>query len=141
MLCRDNVERRIGHEQAVQNGCSDRPDGERQGRDWSAISGRRSGRSPIKAVDDKGSYRSYNNPMDVTFDPVKRDKTLIERGLNFADAALVFEGDTLEIEDDRKDYGEIRIICFGRLAGRLVVGRRLHPAWHGSPHIQHEESQ
>lgn len=33
----------------------------------------------------------------------------------------MFEGDTLEIEDDRKDYGETRIICFGWLAGRLVV--------------------
>ena len=59
--------------------------------------------------------------MQVTFDPVKRARTLAERGLDFADAALVFEGNTLEIEDDRKDYGEIRIICFGLLAGRMVV--------------------
>jgi len=34
---------------------------------------------------------------------------------------LVFAGVTLEIEDTRKDYGEKRIICFGRLAGRMVV--------------------
>jgi hypothetical protein len=27
----------------------------------------------------------------------------------------------LEFEDTRKDYGETRIICFGRLAGRIVV--------------------
>lgn len=67
------------------------------------------------------SYRSYNNPMQVTYDPVKRDKTLAERGLDFADAAFVFEGDTLEVEDDRKDYGETRIICFGLLAGRMVA--------------------
>ncbi|MBT2326992.1 BrnT family toxin [Variovorax paradoxus] len=59
--------------------------------------------------------------MLVTFDPVKRAKTLAERGLDFADAALVFEGDTLEVEDDRRDYGEIRILCFGLLAGRMVV--------------------
>jgi uncharacterized DUF497 family protein len=59
--------------------------------------------------------------MEVTFDPVKRAKTLAERGLDFTDAALVFEGDTLEIEDERKDYGETRIICFGLLAGRMVV--------------------
>lgn len=59
--------------------------------------------------------------MQVTFDPAKRARTLAERGLDFADAALVFEGNTLEIEDDRKDYGEIRIICFGLLAGRMVV--------------------
>lgn len=59
--------------------------------------------------------------MQVTFDPAKRARTLAERGLDFADAALVFEGNTLEIEDDREDYGEIRIICFGLLAGRMVV--------------------
>ena len=33
----------------------------------------------------------------------------------------VFEGVTLEVEDTRKDYGELRIICYGRLAGRMVV--------------------
>ena len=27
----------------------------------------------------------------------------------------------MEIEDTRKDYGEKRILCFGRLEGRLVV--------------------
>jgi uncharacterized DUF497 family protein len=59
--------------------------------------------------------------MQVTFDPAKRAWTLAERGLDFADAAFVFEGDTLEVEDDRKDYGEIRIICFGLLAWRMVV--------------------
>ncbi len=59
--------------------------------------------------------------MPITFDPVKRDKALAERGLDFADAELVFEGVTLEIEDIRKDYGEKRIICFGTLAGRMVV--------------------
>lgn len=59
--------------------------------------------------------------MQVTYDPTKRDKTLAERGLDFADAAFVFEGDTLEVEDDRKDYGETRIICFGLLAGRMVA--------------------
>jgi len=29
--------------------------------------------------------------MRVTFDPVKRAKTLAERGLDFEDAAIVFE--------------------------------------------------
>lgn len=59
--------------------------------------------------------------MPLTFDPAKREKTLQERGLDFNDAAFVFEGDTLEIEDTRKDYGETRIICYGLLAGRMVV--------------------
>jgi len=59
--------------------------------------------------------------MKVTFDPAKRDATLAERGLDFDDAAIVFEGVTLEIEDVRKDYGEKRMICYGHLAGRMVV--------------------
>ena len=59
--------------------------------------------------------------MRVTFDPVKRAKTVTERGLDFADAAIVFEGTTVEFEDTRKDYREPRIICYGLLAGRLVV--------------------
>jgi len=59
--------------------------------------------------------------MQVTFDPAKRARTLVERGLDFADAVRVFEGDTLEFEDDRKDYGEVRIICFGLLEGRMAV--------------------
>jgi len=59
--------------------------------------------------------------MRITFDPAKHAKTLSERGLDFADAALVFAGVTLEIEDIRKDYGEPRIICYGLLEGRMVV--------------------
>jgi uncharacterized protein len=59
--------------------------------------------------------------MRLTFDPAKRAKTLEERGLDFADAALVFAGVTVEVEDTRKDYGETRIICYGYLQGRLVV--------------------
>lgn len=59
--------------------------------------------------------------MKVTFDPTKRDKTLADRGLDFADAEIVFEGITVEIEDLRKNYGESRVICFGLLEGRMVV--------------------
>lgn len=59
--------------------------------------------------------------MKILFDPAKREKTLADRGLDFADAALVFAGTTLEIEDTRKSYGEPRIICYGLLAGRMVV--------------------
>ncbi len=63
----------------------------------------------------------YNNRIVLTFDPAKRQKTLSERGLDFGDAAHVFAGVTLEIEDTRKDYGEKRVICFGLLEGRMVV--------------------
>ena len=59
--------------------------------------------------------------MRITFDPLKRDKAWLERGLDFADAEIVFKGVTLEVEDIRKEYGEQRIICYGWLAGRMVV--------------------
>jgi uncharacterized protein len=59
--------------------------------------------------------------MRITFDPAKRAKTLADRGLDFADAAKMFAGITLEVEDTRKDYGETRIICFGYLDGRMIV--------------------
>ncbi|MFO1377068.1 MAG: BrnT family toxin [Steroidobacteraceae bacterium] len=59
--------------------------------------------------------------MRITFDQAKRDRTLATRGLAFEDAAIVFDGVTLEVEDTRKDYGETRIICFGYLMGRMVV--------------------
>jgi uncharacterized DUF497 family protein len=59
--------------------------------------------------------------MRVTCDPAKRRKAFEDRGLDFEDAALVFAGPTLEVEDTRRDYGEARIICFGYLEGRLVA--------------------
>ena len=59
--------------------------------------------------------------MRISFDPAKRQRTLAERGLDFEDSAAVFQGTTVEVEDTRKDYGESRILCFGLLAGRLVV--------------------
>ncbi len=59
--------------------------------------------------------------MAITFDPVKRAHALNTRHLDFNDAAAVFSGPTFEVEDVRQDYGERRIICFGMLAGRMVV--------------------
>lgn len=59
--------------------------------------------------------------MRITYDPAKRNKTLSERGLDFEDARLVFGGTTVEVVDDRKDYAERRIICYGLLEGRIVV--------------------
>ena len=59
--------------------------------------------------------------MRISYDPAKREATLADRGLDFRDAPVVFAGATPEIEDLRRDYGETRIICYGRLAGRMVV--------------------
>ena len=59
--------------------------------------------------------------MRISYDSAKRQKTLDERGLDFEDAPAVFAGLTFEVEDTRQDYGEMRMICFGYLAGRMVV--------------------
>lgn len=59
--------------------------------------------------------------MKISFDQAKRDLTLSERGLDFADAPEVFAGLVFEQADDRIDYGETRIITFGLLRGRMVV--------------------
>lgn len=59
--------------------------------------------------------------MQISYDPAKRLKTLLERGLDFDDAAEVFAGTTLDVADTRHDYGEIRIVCYGMLAGRMVA--------------------
>lgn len=59
--------------------------------------------------------------MKITFDPVKRDLTLQERGVDFEEAKLVFAGLTHTFEDDRFDYGETRWVTFGLLRQRLVA--------------------
>lgn len=59
--------------------------------------------------------------MRITFDPAKRDRTLAERGLDFARAGEVFAGKEFTREDDRFDYGEDRWITFGLLGERMVV--------------------
>jgi hypothetical protein len=57
----------------------------------------------------------------ITFDPVKRQATLVNRGLDFADAARVFGGAVVEREDDRFDYGEVRVVTVGLLYDMVVV--------------------
>ncbi|MGR0479839.1 MAG: BrnT family toxin [Candidatus Electronema sp. V4] len=59
--------------------------------------------------------------MQIEFDQNKRDKTLQERGLDFARAEEVFAGVTVTVDDNRHDYGEIRHITVGMLDGRAVV--------------------
>ncbi|MFN7398264.1 MAG: BrnT family toxin [Sandaracinobacter sp.] len=59
--------------------------------------------------------------MALSFDPAKRQKTLAERGLDFADAEAVLTGRVFEFVDARADYGEARITTIGLLRGRMVV--------------------
>ena len=59
--------------------------------------------------------------MRISYDPKKREETLAHRGLDFEDAVHVFAGPNFEAQDRRKDYGEVRMICFGMLGDRMVV--------------------
>lgn len=59
--------------------------------------------------------------MAITYDPAKRDWTLRERGLDFEDADEVFASRISERADDRRDYGEVRIVTIGFLRDRMIV--------------------
>jgi hypothetical protein len=59
--------------------------------------------------------------MEISYDREKRAKTLAERGLDFDDAVRVFDGSTVDVLDDRTDYGEERYQTVGLLNDRLVM--------------------
>jgi hypothetical protein len=56
--------------------------------------------------------------MLITFDSVKREKSLHDRQLDFLDAEIVLSGPVFTVEDKRIDYGERRFQTVGFLAGR-----------------------
>ncbi len=59
--------------------------------------------------------------MKLDWDTEKRDWTLNERALDFADVAK-FDWDTAIWEQDtRKDYGEARYTAFGFIGEKFVV--------------------
>jgi uncharacterized protein len=80
-----------------------------------------------------------------SWDEAKRLITLGERGLDFADAELVFAGRITTLPDNRRDYREPRFITAGWLRGRFVVvvwtprndGRRIISMRYG--HADEEE--
>ncbi len=59
--------------------------------------------------------------MQIEFDAAKRQATLAARGLDFADAPLVFAGRHFTAPDVREGYAEERHITVGLLHGRMVV--------------------
>jgi uncharacterized DUF497 family protein len=48
------------------------------------------------------------------WDEKKNVANIRKHGVDFRDAALIFEQETVEAIDDRNDYGEIRRIAFGQ---------------------------
>lgn len=59
--------------------------------------------------------------MRFTWDPDKNARNLRDRGLSFADAALMWESPMLAWVDNRRDYGEVREIGLGTLGRRVMV--------------------
>lgn len=51
------------------------------------------------------------------FDEDKRETNIEKHGVDFYDAALIFEGPILRKVDNRKDYGEIRFVALGLVDG------------------------
>ncbi|MBF0310224.1 MAG: BrnT family toxin [Magnetococcales bacterium] len=59
--------------------------------------------------------------MKLIYDPQKRAKTLLERGLDFERAEEVLTSRHITVRDDRWDYGELRQVTMGYLDDRVVV--------------------
>jgi uncharacterized protein len=59
--------------------------------------------------------------MKFEWDEAKRLANLRKHGIDFLDVSVVFEGDTLTVEDNRYDYGEQRFVTFGLLQGLVVA--------------------
>lgn len=57
----------------------------------------------------------------IEWDEVKSQATYEARGFDFALAARIFDGDTLEGEDQRRDYGEQRIRAIGQVDDLVLV--------------------
>jgi len=51
--------------------------------------------------------------VEFEWDGAKSDRNLRDRGFDFEFATLIFEGQTVEVEDRRQDYGERRVIAIG----------------------------
>ena len=80
--------------------------------------------------------------MEFEWDEDKRQRIWRERGIDILRAALIFEGPVLTKADDRRDYGEERLISIGLVDGTCYVvvhtrresTTRLVTAWKGGRH-------
>jgi hypothetical protein len=55
-----------------------------------------------------------------TWDEKKRKLNRAKHGIDFHDAAIIFDGPLVTVEDTREDYGELRYVALGLLAGVVV---------------------
>jgi uncharacterized DUF497 family protein len=77
--------------------------------------------------------------LQFEWDEKKRQSVIEERGVDMLQAALIFEGPVLTKTDDRRDYGEVRLIALGMVDDECWVvvyterhgSIRLITAWKG----------
>jgi uncharacterized DUF497 family protein len=64
-------------------------------------------------------------PMEFKFnfawDEAKRLRNIERRGVDFKDAALIFEGPVIAKEDTREDYGERRFRALGKVDDEYYI--------------------
>lgn len=60
--------------------------------------------------------------MQFDWDPAKHERNLRarDRGFGFDVASLIFGGETIEVEDRRRDYGETRVQAIGEADGLVL---------------------
>ena len=58
--------------------------------------------------------------MRFEWDPGKDEQNRRERGFGFDFAALIFESETIERLDDRRDYSEVRVRAIGETDGFVL---------------------
>jgi uncharacterized DUF497 family protein len=78
-----------------------------------------------------------------TWDPSKNVINVRRHGIAFDDAKRIFDGPTVEREDDRFDYGETRVYAIGLVTGIEITviytdrgddERHIISAWRAEPH-------
>ena len=65
-------------------------------------------------------YRTYIQ-VKFDWDVEKAEENFLRHGIDFEEAIRIFEGVTVEDEDSRHDYGEIRVRAIGALGSRLIT--------------------
>jgi len=55
------------------------------------------------------------------WDADKSERCYVERGFDFDYAAKIFEADSIEWEDRRRDYGESRFVTVGEVGDQILV--------------------
>ena len=58
--------------------------------------------------------------MEFEWDSMKNQRNIEKHGIDFADAVRIFENPTLETMDNRRDYGEKRVVAMEMVEGIIL---------------------